>query len=59
AEQRRTEIDQLLADPTTHADGDRMRALSRERAGLDDELASLYEVWEQAARAVEQLEQEE
>ncbi|MBP7146835.1 MAG: ABC-F family ATP-binding cassette domain-containing protein [Acidobacteria bacterium] len=57
AEERLREVDAALADPATHADGERMRSLARERDALERELAALYPEWEHAAHVLEQEQQ--
>jgi ATP-binding cassette subfamily F protein 3 len=55
SEERLRVIDELFADPTVAADGERMRALVKERDQLSASLAQSYTRWEALSLAVEEL----
>ncbi|GAB4273590.1 MAG: ABC-F family ATP-binding cassette domain-containing protein [Deferrisomatales bacterium] len=57
-EARLAEVEAALAEPTTYGDPQRAGALARERAELDRRLGPLAEAWEEAAEALEALEEE-
>ncbi len=55
SEERLRVIDVLFADPSVAADGERMRALVKERDQLSASLAQSYTRWEALSLAVEEL----
>ena len=48
-EHRRAEIDAELIKPEVYGDGDKVKVLSRERAGIESELSPLHAEWERRA----------
>ena len=56
AETRWEQLDSLSADPEVARDGDRMREITHERRGLEDELTELNQRWDDLADELTALE---
>ncbi|MDR1086565.1 MAG: ABC-F family ATP-binding cassette domain-containing protein [Deltaproteobacteria bacterium] len=53
--QRSHELEKILADSATYQDGEKVRALTQEMAGLSGEKDSLEKIWEKTALELEEI----
>ena len=52
-EERKTEIEALLADPDTFKDNIRSQEFTKEYGSLNDKLKNMYERWEEVSAHIE------
>lgn len=57
-EARKTELEQLMADPELYGDQEQWSAVSREYSQVERHLDRAYQRWEETQQAVEEIEQE-
>lgn len=57
-EQRKVELEQLMADPDLYADSERWSATSTEYSAIGRQLDRAYQKWEEAQERIEQIEKQ-